>query len=301
MVRFLGIVICCILMACGGGEESLPFIPVNQIPDPMPIEEEQEAHFSVIIDESDLAILPEDTGGEHLAVELKDTEAPFGYYIYKPEGYAKDGPEYPLLIFLHGWSPNLGNEPLENVLSGGPPRLIESNSWNPKFPFLVVSPQLKTNYWPPFTLHTFISYLKEKYQVNADRIYLTGLSLGGGGCWYYVGEVDDHYVAAIVPISASGAPHLIENLSKVPIWAFHGGLDGTVNAYDNYGSVPLVEAINMAEPKVRARLTVYPNVGHNAWSMTYDGSGQNYAGQTYDKFELDIYEWLLGYKKSDQN
>lgn len=300
MARFFGLLMCIILMSCGGEEEQVQIIPVNQSPVPDPTEEEPEQPFSVTIDESDLAILPEDSGGEHIAVALKDTESPFGYYIYKPEGYSAEGPEYPLLIFLHGWSPNLGNEPLENVLNGGPPRLIESNRWNPKFPFLVVSPQLKTRYWPPARMHSFIGYLKEKYQVNSNRIYLTGLSLGGGGCWYYAGEVEDNYVAAMVPISASGAPHLVENLRRIPIWAFHGGLDNTVNAYENFGSVPLVEAINLTEPKVRARLTVYANVGHNAWFMTYDGTGTNYSSQTYDAFDMDIYDWLLAYKKSDQ-
>lgn len=301
MLRFLRMLICFFLMACGGGEDTAPVIPVNNSPDPNPTEEEQEEQFSVTIDESDLSILPKDNGGKHIAVELNDSESPFGYYIYEPEGYSKDGPEYPLLIFLHGWNPNLGNEPLENVLNGGPPGLIESNRWNPKFPFLVVSPQLKTRYWSPATIHSFIAYLQEKYQVNSNRIYLTGLSLGGGGCWYYVGEIEDNYVAAMVPISASGAPHLVENLRKVPIWAFHGGLDNTVNAYENYGSVPLVEAINLTEPRVRARLTVYANVGHNAWFMTYDGTGVNYSSQTYDVFDMDIYDWLLAYKKSDQN
>ncbi len=276
-------------------QNNLPDIPVSDDP------EEEEVPFSVTIDESDLSILPADSGGSHIPVELGSTNSPFGYYIYKPAGYSEGGPEYPLLIFLHGWHPNLGNEPLENVLAAGPPKLIETNRWKPKFPFIVVSPQLTTSYWPPFNTHRLIEHLIEKYNVNTDRIYLTGLSLGGGGCWYYAGEYTDNYAAAIVPISASGAPHLVENLSKIPIWAFHGGLDTTVKAYENFGSVPLVAAINETNPTIKARVTVYPNVGHNAWQRTYDGTGRNYFNQLYDQYDMDIYEWMLAYKKSDQN
>jgi len=294
---------CLLFLACGG-EEGLEInaLPINEeIENNEEQEIIEEEPFSVTIDDSDLSMLPEDTGGIHTPVEKSDTDGPFGYYVYKPTGYTDEGPKYPLLIFLHGWSPDLGNEPLKSVLGNGPPYLIEKNRWSPKFPFLVVTPQLKTNFWPSSKIHSLIEYLMEKYQVNRERIYLTGLSLGGGGCWYYAGEYEDNYIAAMVPISASGAPRLVDNLTKIPIWAFHGGLDSTVDAYKNFGSVPLVEAINLKNPQVRARLTVYASSGHNAWFMTYDGTGRNYSSQTYDTFDMDIYEWMLAYKKSDQN
>jgi len=292
----------CFFISCSG-DESTEINPSNQTGNTDLDQEEEvivEEAFTVEIDESDLLVLPSDNGGSHVAVKKENSNSPYSYYVYKPSGYADDGPEYPLLVFLHGWNPNLGNEPLENVLRQGPPKLIEANRWNPKFPFIVVSPQLGSSDWRPYKTHALIEHLMESYQVNRERIYLTGLSLGGGGCWYYAGEIENNYLAAMVPISASGSPHLLDNLTKIPLWAFHGGLDQTVKAYENYGSVPLVEAINQKNPKVRARLTVYSNLGHNAWSMTYDGSGLNYSSQTYDTFDMDIYEWMLAYKKSDQ-
>lgn len=297
MIRFFLILAYCLLVSCGSGDtvdES-----VIETSDPV-VEEVEEVPFSVTIDERDLVILPEDTGGEHLAVEFKDTEAPFGYYIYEPEFYREVEHDYPLLLFLHGWHPNLGDEPLRNVLVDGPPKLIQRKQWNPKFPLLVVSPQLRHSYWYSHEIHAFIKYLIKTYRVNPERIYLTGLSLGGGGCWYYVGEYEENYAAAIVPISASGNPGLIDNLTKVPIWAFHGGKDTTVKAYEDFGSVPMVLTINDNNPEIRARVTVYDNVGHNAWSMTYDGTGTGYRDQSYDTFDMDIYDWMLAYKKSDQ-
>ena len=259
-------------------------------------ENEQDAPFEISIDDSDLVILQEDTGGSHTAFPLGSTSANFGHYTYTPNGYKADGPEYPLIIFLHGWSSNLGNEPLENVLLSGPPRLIQTGEWKPTYPFIVVSPQLTGGYWSPDQTHRFIEYLLSTYQINANRIYLTGLSLGGGGCWYYVGEIEDNYAAAIVPISASGADYLIDNLREVPIWAFHGKRDTTVEAYVNFGSVPLVQAINLTDPIIKARVTVYPNLGHNAWTTTYNGAGRNH-NQLHDIYDVDIYDWMLTYKK----
>lgn len=260
--------------------------------------EEPDTSFEINIDTSDLSNLVEDTGGTHTAFPLSETTARFGHYVYTPSGYDETGPEYPLLIFLHGWSPSLGNEPLENAISSGPSSLIEAGQWDPTYPFIVVSPQLKTSYWQPNMVHQFIEYLTENYQINTKRIYLTGLSLGGGGCWWYVGEVDDNYAAAIVPISASGAEHLVDNLKKVPIWAFHGRKDTTVEAYTGYGSVPMVQAINQANPTTDARVTVYPNLGHNAWTTTYNGSGRDHL-QLHDEYKVDIYDWMLSYKKEE--
>ena len=254
------------------------------------------ASFEVNIDTSDLAYLPEDSGGSQQPFPLGTTTSPYGYYAYTPGGYTPDGAEYPLIVFLHGWNPNLGNEPLENVLISGPPQLIKTAQWHPSYPFIVVAPQLATSYWDPNTLHEFIEHLIDSFQVNTKRIYLTGLSLGGGGCWWYVGEIEEHYAAALVPISASGADHLIDNLKEVPIWAFHGAKDTTVPAYENFGSVPLVQAINQTNPVTEARVTVYPNAAHNAWTITYNGIGRKHD-QLYDTYDVDIYDWMLTYKK----
>ncbi len=258
--------------------------------------EQDSSVFEINIDDSDLAILPKDGGGIHKAVPLGSTSANFGYYVYTPENYTVDGPEYPLLVFLHGWGANLGNEPLSKVLEHGPPKLIKKGRWKPSYPFIVVTPQLKTLYWEPFQVHKFIEYLMDTYQINPNRIYLTGLSLGGGGCWHYAGGIKDNYAAAIVPICARGAEFLIDNLKEIPVWAFHGNQDTTVDPLDNFGSVTLVRAINNANPKVKARITLFPFLKHDSWTATYNGDGRNLA-QYYDTYNVDIYDWMLTYKK----
>ncbi len=204
-----------------------------------------------------------------------------------------------MIVFLHGWGERgdskIDETILDKILSHGPPKLIRLGEWNCKYPFIVVSPQLVSEYWPTNKVHGFIEYIVENYQINTSRIYLTGLSLGGGGCWYYAGEIENNYAAAIVPISASGSEYLINNLSKIPIWAFHGANDDLVKAFEYFGSVPMVMAINKTNPPVFAKLTVYPNVGHDAWTRTYDGSGM-FQGE-YNQYAMNIYEWMLQYKK----
>ncbi len=253
-----------------------------------------------IIDESDLYYLPVDTGGIHRAYPLGETNADFGHYVYTPGGYENDGPEYPLIIFLHGWGERgdsgMDEKILDRVLSHGPPKLIRLGQWDPKYPFIVVSPQLVTEYWPTEKVHRFIEYVIENFQINTNRIFLTGLSLGGGGCWYYVGEIDNNYAAAIVPICGSGNDFLVNNLRKVPIWAFHGAKDDLVKAYENFGSVPMAEAINKMDPPVWAKVTIYPDAGHDAWTRTYDGSGMFTRGDHHE-YNMNIYEWMLQYKK----
>ena len=260
--------------------------------------------LEAVIDTSDLYMLPVDPGGRQKALPLGSTEATYGYNIYVPHGYSEDGPEYPLLLFLHGWGgqgdSSIDPGALDQITGHGPPGMIRSGLWNPTFPFLVVTPQAHPGeFWHPEELHGFIDYLLDTYQINQRRIYLTGLSMGGGGCWYYVGEIDDNRAAAIVPIAASGLPSLVENLKKVPIWAFHGADDSTVPAYEGYGSVPMVEMINAAGPVIKAKITVYPETGHNSWTKTYRGTGMFTGDFRLDQYNMNIYDWMLQYKKND--
>jgi predicted peptidase len=257
-----------------------------------------------IIDDSDLSLLPKDEGGRQKAHPLGSTSASFGFNLYLPSNYSEDGPEYPLIVFLHGWGgqgdSSLNPSDLDRITHQGPPGMIRSGIWNPTYPFIVVSPQAHPEeYWYPEEVHDFINYLLETYQINARRIYLTGLSMGGGGCWYYVGEIEDNHAAAIVPIAAYGAPSLVDNLKRIPVWAFHGADDSTVLAYDWYGSVPMVEMINASGPVVPAKVTVFPETGHNSWTKTYHGTGMFKGDFRLDQYNMNIYDWMLQYRKND--
>ncbi len=253
-----------------------------------------------IIDSTDLMHLPKDTGGVQRAFPLDSTDANFAHYLYTPSGYVDTGPDYPCIVYLHGWESS-GDSSIETVLHGGPPRMIHDKRWKTLFPFIVASPKLVTvnnEYWRPQELHRFFEYLINKYRINTKRIYVTGLSLGGGGCWYYCGTYGtEGYVAATIPISSCGHPGLIEKLAPIPVWAFHGQDDQTVHPVNNYGSLKMVNEINKLAPAVKAKATIFLYTGHNAWSRTYSNSFCSNNSCLCDPFDMNIYDWLLQYKK----
>ncbi|MDC7224576.1 MAG: dienelactone hydrolase family protein [Spirochaetales bacterium] len=250
--------------------------------------------------EQSLSKIPDDTGGEHRAVQAGTTESPYGYYIYLPGGYEGWDGNYPLLLFLHG-SGEKGDSSeditlLDSVLKNGPPALIESNEWSPLYPMIVASPQSSV-WWNAATIQEYIDYLRVNYQIDPGRIYLSGLSMGGYGTFSYLttyGNGGD--VAAAVPICGGGNVSQVSQCSQIPIWAFHGESDTTV---DPSKSIDFVEAYNeqTPEPDIPALITLYPGVGHNSWSRTYSGSGMGTESENYDSFDTSIYSWMLQYSK----
>lgn len=256
-----------------------------------------DAEFSGLVD------LPVDKGGEHKAYPLgPDSDSGLGYYAYFPSGYDDNDYEYPLLLFLHGSgersiSNSIPPNQLDKVLIHGPPQLIEAKNWNPTYPCLVISPQSEGD-WTPDLIHRFIKFLIENYRVNTKRIYLTGLSMGGHGCWFYEGtKGNSSYATALVPICGRGPLGSTEKLVDTPIWAFHGEKDELVRAFTNNGSFLMVNQINANNPKFPAKLTIYPEVGHNSWERTYDNSGMGTESLEYDPFDLSIYDWMFQFRK----
>ncbi|HWA17125.1 MAG TPA: dienelactone hydrolase family protein, partial [Gemmatimonadales bacterium] len=208
-----------------------------------------------------------------------------GYYAYLPEEhFYQAGEKFPLLVFLHGsGEKGNGTTELSKVLIHGPPKLVKNGRG---FPFIIVSPQLPASQggWPVGLVDELIARAKAAYRVDTTRIYVTGLSMGGYGTWAYATS-RPNVVAAVVPIAGAGSTGQACNMKNVPVWAFHGDADNTV---DESGSINMVNAINACTPApaVAARVTIYPGVGHDSWTRTYDGA----AGH-------DIYDWLLQYHK----
>ena len=169
------------------------------------------------------------------------------------------------------------------MLVHGPPKLVNQGI---DFPFILVSPQSPAfpGGWPVSLVDEIIARTKADTRVDTTRIYLTGLSLGGYGTWSYAVSRPS-VVAAVVPIAGAGSTGQACAMKDVPVWAFHGDADATVNFS---GSVNMVAAINTCSPgpRVTPRLTIYPGVGHDSSTRTYDES----AGH-------DTYTWMLGYHR----
>ena len=247
------------------------------------------------LDFTDLSNLPADTGGVHLAVAPDADASPYGYHIYLPSSYQSSPAIYPTLIFLHGLGEKGDN--LDLVLRNGPPKLIEKNDWDPTYPMVVASPQTPVGVWNMDDLKNFINFIKDNYKVNQDRLYLTGLSLGGGATFQYLQiNSKNGNIAAAVPIAGWGSTFQAPNLKDIPIWAFHGDNDKTISVNE---SIKMYDAINGLNPDLPMKLTVYPGVGHNSWAKTYDGTGMVTESNEYDPFSQSIYDWMFQYKYSD--
>ncbi|MBM4042568.1 MAG: phospholipase [Planctomycetes bacterium] len=195
------------------------------------------------------------------------------YLLYLPPGYERGRKRWPLLLFLHG-AGERGKDP-ELVKKHGPPRLIAEGH---EFPFIVVSPQCpKGQSWSTDVLHALLDELGGSYRVDTRRVYLTGLSMGGYGTWSLACERPERF-AAIAPICGGGNRLLAHGLKDVPVWAFHGAKDEVVPLAE---SERMVDAVKGCGGK--AKLTVYPEAGHDSWTPTYASPA--------------LYKWLLKHRR----
>jgi predicted peptidase len=253
--------------------------------------------FLVVSCRGDGGIVPAGPSSERLTLRpLGSVEgAPAGYLEYVPPGYG-DRKRRPLLISLHGAGENGdGSEKaLELLLGGGIPRLIESDRWPERRPFIVLMPQHDGGYVPgtlcpsPREIDAFLRFATAHYDVDRRRIYLTGASCGAIGIWDYLAVHANQRVAAAVPIAGDGNPAVAKvhcALGKVAIWAIHGAEDSVVSVAGSIRPIEFLRRCRRPRP-VDVRLSVYPGVDHDAASPTYDLS----AGH-------DIYAWLLRHRR----
>lgn len=219
--------------------------------------------------------------GTHEAMPLGSTAAPYGFYEYLPKDYSTSGQGSPLLIFLHGsGEKGDGKSQLDDAVKFGPGREIEGGR---HFSFVILSPQT-SDHWNPDKLNDLIQHAEENYNIDKNRIYLTGLSMGAMGLIDYLEKYSEK-IAAVVPIAGSGEPDKSCGYSNVPLWAFHGDKDDVVPIS---GSQAIVNAYNNCSPTPdpKARLTVLEGKRHWGWNEVYDGS-----------LGHDIYSWFLNYSK----
>lgn len=215
------------------------------------------------------------------------------YLLSVPEGQPdKNG--WPLLLFLHG-AGERGSD-LEKVKVHGPPKLIN------KFPQLknaiVISPQCPSgSWWIPSTLMALVKEVVKSHnnKIDKNRMYITGLSMGGYGTWNLISK-NPNYFAAAAPICGGGSVRSLRNVlsindsetfkledlkraKELPIWVFHGSNDTVV---PQSKSEVLVEALKEAGNKL-LKFTSYKGVGHDSWTKTYNNP--------------DFYKWLFSHRR----
>jgi predicted peptidase len=197
------------------------------------------------------------------------------YLLHLPDGYEKGSPQqWPLILFLHGAGER--GDDLERVKAYGIPKIVERD---PSFPFLVLSPQCPEDSadssWlvEQDAVMVLLDDITANYNVDPNRIFLTGHSMGGYGTWYLATEYPGRF-AAIAPICGGGNPKRVKNLIGTPTWVFHGAKDDIV---------PLAESEEMVKLLLEnggdVKFVIYPESGHDSWTETYENP--------------DLYAWFL--------
>ena len=182
------------------------------------------------------------------------TDAGFAYAVWMPERMHAG---LPMIIQLHGAGERGGGEDLEKAEIHGLANILTQTR---EEDCVLIEPRCpEGSFWVAMLpeLKRFVCRMIEAYACDPDRVTLTGLSMGGYG---------------------GGMPWNAEVLT-MPVWAFHGALDDVV---------PLTETVDMVKAIQRAggnaRLTVFGDCGHDAWTYAYD--------------EM-LLQWLLAQKRTE--
>jgi predicted peptidase len=185
------------------------------------------------------------------------------YLLYVPPAYFQGRPSnWPLILFLHG-SEQRGDDPalLDDMA------LLAFAKEDGDFPFVAVIPQCPSNtHWPPRIVKKVLDAVEEKLRIDRGRVYLTGFSMGGYGTWQTAAAFPETF-AAIAPICGMSDLPDVPRLAGIPIWAFHGAQDNNVPVTESKKMIAILRKSGS-----KARLTVYPDLAHDCWTMTYRDS-----------------------------
>lgn len=182
----------------------------------------------------------------------------------------------PLIVQLHGAGERgFGKEDLSKVDVHGFSKYLKDAVHD----CVVVMPQCPVNsFWAARveSIVKFIEQVKEEYNIDENRVYLTGLSMGGYGTWYTAMARPDMF-AAIAPVCGGGMAWNAGVL-EMPVWAFHGVEDGVVSVNQTDEMVA-----KLKELKKDVTYSRIDKVGHNVWEKAYNG---------------ELIEWLLSKKRT---
>lgn len=214
------------------------------------------------------------------------------YRLLKPLDYDPNE-RYPLVIFLHG-AGERGDDNTAQLKHGMPdfcePERREKNKC------YVLAPQCpKNEKWAdidwskdsisvPKKISTNLRLVFEVVDkmladaaIDKNRVYITGLSMGGYGTWDAIYRRPNFFAAA-APVCGGGDPATAEKIKDLAIWNFHGDQDRAVNVDLSRNMIAALKKAG-GEPKY----TEYPGVGHDSWTATYENDA--------------VHEWLFSQKR----
>lgn len=204
------------------------------------------------------------------------------YLLFLPKDYDANAEKgWPVLLFLHG-AGERGDDINLMTVHGPSKRIAKEPGFAENCPFIVVSPQcLSNHYWSPGQLQLLLDDIEKNYKVDKNRIYVSGISMGGFGTWMLTADRPERF-AAVAPICGGFDPQKADKFVNVPVWAFHGDADSVVSAKLTQN---MVKAIEDAGGK-KVKMTIYPGVNHDSWTQTYENPA--------------LYDWFLEHKLEEK-
>ncbi len=213
-----------------------------------------------------------------LELATPDGTQAYPYRLLKPEKI-EPGKKYPVVLFLHG-AGERGND--NKAQLAYLPEWLASAENRAKYPCFVIAPQCPNGKkWSDVdwaskgpieqveltgSMKAAVAMLDELLKtepIDKQRIYLTGLSMGGYGSWDLAERMPERF-AAVAPICGGGDERLANRLVKVPVWAWHGDADGAVPVERSRKMIAAIEAAG-GKPKY----TELKGVGHDSWTKAY--------------------------------
>ncbi|WP_066494915.1 prolyl oligopeptidase family serine peptidase [Abyssisolibacter fermentans] len=194
------------------------------------------------------------------------------YLIHLPSDYdALNNRKWPVILFLHGAGERGDN--LDDIKKYGIHRYLDEKN----LPFVVVSPQCpKDTFWDVHIkeLNAIIDEIKEKYDIDSNKIYLVGISMGAFCAWNFAMQQTKLFSAMIVIAGGAMLPKYAYRIKHIPIWVVHGKNDKEVPVEESRKIVTVLKDLG-----ANVKYTEYPNAGHELCTTIFEND--------------EIYKWLL--------
>lgn len=218
------------------------------------------------------------------------------YRLFVPAGYS-EAQRYPLIVFLHASGSN-GTDNLSQLAPAVGVLIDRAQSAEPAFVLVPQAPA--TDKWvsgsvgPPFRNYSQnerpqslatqlvlagVGQLEQKYSIDPERVYLTGVSAGGAGTWDLISRNGVGRFAAAIPITGANDPSRAPIIARLPIWTFHGADDDVSPADNTREMVGRLRALGSP-----VKYTEYPGVGHNSGRRAYE--------------EPELFRWLFAQRRA---
>jgi len=207
--------------------------------------------------------------------EKVEVEFEMNYLLRLPENSSE---KFPLMVFLHG-AGERGTD-INKVIANGP---LQDKYKEFTQEFAILAPQCpEGQYWDVETVYQLIQkIIKDHKNIDTNRIYLTGLSMGGWGSWRLAEKHPELFAALVTVCAPAGLPEKREAhfLKDIPIRIFHGAIDDIVPV-DN--SIQMYHELKKLGADVE--LKIFNDDNHNSWDSTYSNP--------------ELYKWILKQRKN---